>query len=160
VNADVHERARMLIALSGPEEIPGAEQSWLAAHLESCAACREFAENSRETIRSLRAIPITAGASLVSVTQIRVRQRAQELQHRHERMWVISICCAAVTLCTALTTVLLWSGLAWVGQRVQLSPPLWEIPFAALCFMPGLLVGIFLLARGTHLTHGNGRYHE
>ncbi len=150
----------MLIALSGAEERSSEEQSWLAAHLESCAACRAFTENARETIRSLRAIPITAGASLVSTTQMRVRQRALELQRRQERVWVVSICCAAVTLCTALTTAMIWTGLAWVGERVQLSPPLWEIPFGILCFLPGLLVGIFLLARGTHLADRNGQYHE
>jgi anti-sigma factor RsiW len=146
--------------LSGPEEVSNEEQSWLAAHLESCAACREFAENSRETIRALRAILVTAGASLVSTTQMRVRQRALELQRRQERVWVVSICCTAVTLCTALTTAVIWSGLAWVGQRVRLSPPQWEIPFAVLCIMPGLVVGIFLLARGTHLADRNGPYQE
>jgi len=160
VNTNLHERARMLISLSGPEEIPSAEQSWLTAHLESCTACREFADSSRATIRSLRAIPITAGASLVTMTQMRVRQRAQELQLRQERVWVVSICCAAVTVCTALTTAVMWSGLAWVGQRVRLSPPVWEIPFGVLCFLPGLLVGILLLARGTHLADRNGQYHE
>ncbi len=160
MNTDLHERARLLVALSGPEEISGTEQAWLAAHLESCAACREFAENSQATIRSLRAIPITAGARLVSTTQLRVRQRAQELQLRQERLWVISICCAAVTLCTTLTTAVMWSGLAWVGQVARLSPPVWEIPFAVLCFMPGLLVGILMLARGTHLADRNGPYQE
>jgi hypothetical protein len=150
----------MLIALSGSEEVSHAEQSWLAAHLESCAPCREFAENSREAVRSLRAIPITAGGGLVSTTQMRVRQRALELRRRQERVWVVSICCAAVTLCTAFTTAVIWGGLAWVGQQVRLSPPVWEIPFVVLCFMPGLLVGIFLLARGTHLADHNGPYHE
>jgi len=160
VNADPHERARMLIVLSGAEERSNEEQAWLASHLDSCAACRGFAENSRETIRSLRAIPITAGASLVATTQMRVRQRALELQRRHERVWVVSICCAAVTLCTALTTAVMWSGLAWLGERVQLSPPVWQIPFAVLCFLPGLLVAIFLLARGTHLADRDGPYQE
>ncbi|MGA9527020.1 MAG: hypothetical protein WBS24_02765 [Terriglobales bacterium] len=156
MNADLHERARMLIVLSGPEEISHKKESWLRAHLESCAACREFAETSRATVLSLRAIPITAGASLVSATRVRVRQRAQELQKRQERVWMISVCCVAVTLCTALTTAALWTGVAWFGQKVQLAPPVWEIPFAVVCFMPGVLAGILLLARGTHWADGNG----
>jgi hypothetical protein len=160
MNDDLHERARMLIALSGPEEVPSAEQSWLAGHLESCASCRGFAEKSRQTIQSLRAIPITAGARLVSTTQMRVRQRAQELQRRQERIWVISICCTAVTVGTAFSTALLWGGLAWLGQQVRLSPPVWEIPFAVLCLMPGLVAGMFLLARGTHLADRNGSYQD
>jgi hypothetical protein len=160
MNADPHERARMLIALSGPEEISSEGHSWLAAHLQSCEACRVFADNSSATIRSLRTIPITAGARLVSATQMRVRQRALELQRRQERIWVISICCAAVTLCTAFTTAVLWSGLAWAGLQARISPPVWQIPFAVLCLMPGLLAGILLLARGTHLADRNGPYQE
>jgi len=151
VNNDLHERARTLIASLGPEGPPKDEQSWLAQHLQSCETCRVFADSSTAAIRSLRAIPITAGASLVSATQLRVRQRAQELQRRRERIWVISICCAAVTLSTALTTALLWSGMAWLGQQAQVSPAVWQIPFAVLCFMPGLIAGMLLLARGTHL---------
>jgi lysylphosphatidylglycerol synthetase-like protein (DUF2156 family) len=160
MNFDPHERARMLIALSGPEEISSEEHSWLAAHLQSCGTCRVFADNSSATIRSLRTIPITAGARLVSATQMRVRQRALELQRRQERIWVISICCAAVTLCTAFTTAVLWSGLAWAGLQARISPPVWQIPFAVLCLMPGLLAGILLLARGTYLADRNGSHRE
>jgi lysylphosphatidylglycerol synthetase-like protein (DUF2156 family) len=151
VSNDLHERARTLIASLGPEGLPEGEQAWLAAHLQSCETCRVFADNSTAAIRSLRAIPITAGASLVSATQLRVRQRAQELQRRQERIWVISICCAAVTLSTTLTTALAWSGMAWLGHQAQVSPAVWQVPFAVLCLMPGLIAGMLLLARGTHL---------
>lgn len=162
---DVHERARTLIALSGADGVSSAEQSWLAIHLESCAPCREFVENSRETIRALRAIPITAGVSLVSATQMRVRQRVQALQRRQERLWVIPACCTAVTLCTTLTTVALWRGFAWLsqqwlGQSARLSAPVWEIGFAAFCLMPAIVAAILLLARGTYLADHNGAYQE
>ncbi len=81
MNNDAHERARTLIALAGPEALPGADQTWLAAHMETCASCRAFAENARETIHALRAIPIAAERSLVSTTQMRVRRRATERLH-------------------------------------------------------------------------------
>jgi anti-sigma factor RsiW len=186
VNADPHERARLMIAWWGPEGLSHAglshaglsqaglsqaEQSWLAVHLESCPACREFAENSRETIRSLRGIPITAGASLVSTTRTRVRQRAQELQRRQERMRVIWVCSAAVTLCTAFNTAVLWRGVGWlsqwlsqqwgqqwIGQQAGLSAPLFELGFVALCSMPAIVAGIILLARGTYMADHNGSF--
>jgi predicted anti-sigma-YlaC factor YlaD len=158
MNTDLHERARRLIALSGVEEIARAEQGWLAAHLDSCVACREFAENSRETVRMLRAIPFTADERLVSATKKRVRQRAQELQRREERIRMVWVCCAAVTLGTGFTTAVLWRGFEWIGRQGGISAPLWEIPFAVLCFMPGILAGILLLARGTHLVDRNGWY--
>lgn len=151
MSSEVHERARRMIALSGPEGFSGAEQAWLGAHLESCAQCREFAERTGETIRALRAIPVTAGGSLVSATRARVRQHARQLQRRQEWLRVVWVCCAAVTLCTAVSTVLLWRGFAWIGQQARLSPPVWEIGFMVLCLMPALVTGILLLARGTYL---------
>ncbi len=158
MNTDLHERARLLIALSGPEGIAREEQVWLAAHLDACVSCREFAENSRETVRALRAIPFTADEMLVSTTKKRVRERAQELQRREERLRLVWVCCAAVSLSAAFTTAVLWRGFAWMGQQAGLSAPVWEVPFAVLCFMPGIVTGILLLARGTHLVDRNGSY--
>jgi hypothetical protein len=163
MNSDSHERARLMIALAGAEELSHvelsrAEQSWLSAHLESCLPCREFAENSRETIRSLRGIPITASARLVSTTQMRVRERAEELQRQQERFWVVCACCAAVTLCSAITMAVLWHGFEWMGREAGISAPVWEGGFVVFYLTPAVLVGILLLARGTFLADHDGPY--
>lgn len=165
MNSDPHERARMMIAMSGSERsdpqglsdagLTRAEQSWLAEHLESCALCRQFTENARETIRALRGIPITANSGLVSTTQRRVRQRAEELQHQQERLWVVCVCCAAVTLSTVLTTALLWRGFSWIGRQARLPAPLWQGGFVVFYLMPAVLAGMLLLARGTFLADHN-----
>ena len=52
MNSDPHERARLMIALCGPEDVSNREQSWLAAHLESCPSCREFAESTGQIGRA------------------------------------------------------------------------------------------------------------
>ena len=168
MSSDPHERARLMIAVSGPDELSSegfseaglsqAEQSWLAAHLESCPSCRQFAENSRETIRSLRQIPITASGLLVSVTQRRVRQRAAEMQRHQERFWVVCVCCAAVTLSAVVSTAVLWRGFAWIGQQARLSAPVWEGGFLVFYLMPAVLTGILLLAQGTFLADHDGSY--
>jgi len=158
MTADLHERARVLIALSGPEGVSHAERSWLTEHLESCASCREYAENSAAAIRLLRVNAVTAGVSLVATTQIRVRERARELQRRRERLWMIWACTAAVTLCAGFTTAVMWRAVAWIGQQAQLSTPVWELAFVVLSLMPTILAGILLLARGTHLADHNGSY--
>jgi predicted anti-sigma-YlaC factor YlaD len=160
VNADTnddaraHERARKLIALGRPDEPSVADEQssnvWLATHLETCASCRAFAENAADTIRGLRAIPIAAERSLVSTTQIRVRHRALELQRQRERLWLVSVSCTAVTLCALLSTVALWRGFAWLGERAQLAPSVWQVGFLVFCVMPALVAGILLLASGTH----------
>ena len=144
MSGDVHERARMLIAC-------GEQEPWLSEHLDSCAACREFAIGTERTARALRAIPITAGWDLVSTTQMRVRQRARELQLRQERLAAIWICCAAVTLMAGLTVAALWSGLAWLGGRISLAAPVWQMSFVLFSLLPTIVTAILLLARGTHL---------
>jgi hypothetical protein len=152
-----HDRARRLIALS-PADSSAQDQSWLHAHLASCASCRQFAETSRETVGALRRASVTASSSLVSATQARVRRRALELQRHRERMWVIAVCSFAVTLGSSATIAVLWGGLAWMGQQARLSDPLWQIALAALGAMPAVVVGMVMLARGTYMADHNGTF--
>jgi hypothetical protein len=158
MNPDTHERARKLIALASPEGLSVADQIWLAAHVDTCAPCRTFAENAAETIRGLRAIPIAAQRSLVSATQMRVRRRALELQRQRERMWMVSVSCTAVSLCALLSAIALWHGFEWLGAQAQLASLVWEVGFLVFCLMPALVVGILLLAKGTHLADHTGSY--
>ena len=157
-NNDAHERARRLIALADPEALSTADRlsdlsdgsssnAWLAAHLETCAPCRAFAGNAAETIHRLRAIPVAAGRTLVSTTQIMVRRRALELQRHRERMWMVAVSCTAVTLCALLSTFVLWRGFEWLGARAELAPSIWQVAFLVFCIMPALLAAILLLAR-------------
>ena len=158
-NNDAHERARRLIALADPQALSAADRlserlseepssnEWLAAHLESCASCRAFAENAAEAIHRLRAIPVAAGRSLVSTTQSRVRRRALELQRHRERLWLVAVSCTAVTLCALLSTFVLWRGFEWLAARAQLAPSVWQVGYLVFCVMPALLAAVLLLAR-------------
>jgi predicted anti-sigma-YlaC factor YlaD len=158
-NNDAHERARKLIALSGTDATSVAARAsgqpssdeWLAAHLETCASCRAFAENAAETIRGLRSIPIAADRSLVSTTQIRVRRRALELRRQRERLWLVSVSCTTVTLWAVLSTVALWRGFEWLGAWAQLPSSVWQVAFLVFCVMPALVAAILLLAKDKHL---------
>jgi predicted anti-sigma-YlaC factor YlaD len=172
VNDNGHERARRLIALAGPDARSASDRlsdrsssnAWLAAHLETCASCRAFAENAAETIHGLRAIPIAAERSLVSTTQRMVRRRALELQRQRERMWLVAVSCTAVTLCALLSTVALWLGFAWLGARAQLASSVWQVGFLVFCVTPALVAAILLLAKDKdnynykHLADHTGSY--
>ena len=158
MNNNAHERARNLIALAGPEAFSGVDQAWLAAHLETCASCRAFAENAREAIHGLRAIPIAAERSLVSTTQMRVRRRAMELQRQRERLWLVSVSCTAVTLCALISAVALWRGFEWLGEHAQLASSIWQVGFLVFCVTPALVAGVLLLARDTHWPGHTGSY--
>jgi predicted anti-sigma-YlaC factor YlaD len=155
---NAHDEARELIALG--EGLSDAQQAWLRSHLEECEACRHYAEEANGVVRSLRSLPLAADSRLVRATQMRVRQRALELQRQQERLWVICVCCVAVTLGTAFTTAVLWRGLAWMGQQARLPGPVWQIGLVALGLMPAIVAGILLLARGTYLADHNGSFQD
>jgi len=155
---DAHEQARQLIACAGAEDLAEPQQAWVKKHLEGCPSCREYAEAAEQLVRFMRAIPIAADRSLVRTTQMRVRQRALELQRQQERLWVICVCCVAVTLATGFTTAVLWRGFAWMGQQVRLAGPVWQIGLVALGLMPAIVAGILLLARGTYLADHKGSF--
>jgi len=155
---NAHDEARELIALG--EGLSDARQAWLRAHLDECEACRHYAEAANGVVRTLRSLPLAADSRLVRATQMRVRQRALELQRQQERLWVICVCCVTVTLGTAFTTAVLWRGLAWMGQQARLPGPVWQIGLAALGLMPAIVAGILLLARGTYLADHNGPFQD
>jgi predicted anti-sigma-YlaC factor YlaD len=164
---NAHDEARELIALAGATDkgkdkdlADAQEQTWLRAHLQECAACRDYAEAVGRAIRALRSQPLAADSALVRVTQMRVRSRALELQRQQERLWVICVCCVAVTLGTAFTTAVLWRGFAWIGQQAGLPGPVWQGGLVALGFMPAIVAGILMLARGTYMADYNGSFQD
>jgi predicted anti-sigma-YlaC factor YlaD len=147
---DPHQQAQELIACRG-DSLTEPQQTWLQAHLASCDSCREYAEAADQLVRALRSVPITAGAALVQTTQARARAHAYKLQQQRERMWLIWISCAVVTLSTALTTPLLWQGFAWVGRWIRVPDVLWQTAFAMFWIVPALATSVLFAARGTFL---------
>jgi hypothetical protein len=155
---NLHDNAQQLIAQG--ELLSDAQQAWLRSHLEECEACSDYAEAAGRAVRALRSQPLAAGSALVQATQMRVRQRALELQRHHERLWVICVCCFAVTLSTTLTTAALWRGFVWMDQQARFSGPVWEIGLLALGLMPAIVAAILMLARGTYLADTIGSLQE
>jgi predicted anti-sigma-YlaC factor YlaD len=153
-----HDQARELIALAGAndKDLSTAEQRWLRAHLEECAACRDYTNAAGRVVRALHSQPLAADFALVRTTQMRVRSRAMGLRRQQERLWVISVCCVAVTVVTASTTAVLWRGFAWMGQQARLPGPVWQVGLLALGLMPAIVAAILMLARGTYWADHNG----
>jgi predicted anti-sigma-YlaC factor YlaD len=153
---NAHEEARQLIALG--EGLSDKQQASLRAHLQECVSCRDYADATGRVLRALRSQPFAADSVLVRATQMRVRTRALELQRQQERMWVIAVCCVAVTLGTVFTTAVTWRGLAWIGHMTQLPSPIWQFGVAALTFLPAIVAAMLLLAQGTYMADHNGHY--
>jgi len=151
---DLHEQARELIACG---ELTDAQHTWLQAHLRNCDPCGAYAQAADQVVRSLHSVPLAADRSLVRATQLRVRARAEELQRRQERLWLVWMSCALVGLSAALTTVLLWRGFEWVGESVQVSNLVWQVGFAVFWITPALTAGVLLVARGTHFMESDSK---
>lgn len=148
-----HEEARELISLG--KDLTDKQQDWLRAHLEQCAACRQFAEVASEVVRSVRSLPMAADARLVRATQMRVRFHAIRLRETREREWMVGLACLGVGLSATLTLPLLWRLFAWMGEWAGVSTLVWQAGFVFFFFAPALVVAVLLLARGTHLAnHG------
>lgn len=155
---DSHERARRLITLSGPDSGSTADQAWLEQHMNTCPACRDFAETITGTIQALRTIPFAADGRLVSSTQQVVRRRALDLQRQRERLWLVCISCTMVSVFAVFSTIALWRGFAWLGTATNVASSVWQVAFLVFCATPALVAGILLLARDTHLADHAGSY--
>ena len=148
---DTHDETRKLIALG--EGVSDTQQAWLRAHLEDCEACRHYAEVVNGVVRSLRSMPLAADARLVRATQMRVRFHASRLRETRERMWMVAMACLGVGLSATLTVPLLWRLFAWMGEWAGVSTLVWQAGFVFFFFAPALVVGVLLVARGTHLAN-------
>jgi predicted anti-sigma-YlaC factor YlaD len=149
-----HERTRELIALAGANDrdLSDGQQAWLRAHLQECAACRDYAEAAAGVVRAVRSQAWAADSALVRATQMRVRSRALELQQQRERVWLVCVSCLFVGLSSAITTPFFWRAFEWIGVWAGVSNSVWQAGFAFFWIVPALVVSTVLLARGTHLT--------
>lgn len=152
---DAHEAARELIAVG--EGLSDPEQTRLRNHLEHCEECRRYAEEVHQTVRALRSQPLAADSRLVRATQMRVRFHARRLREARERMWLVAMACLGVGLSATFTVPLLWRMFAWIGQQAGVPSLVWQSGFVLFFVAPTLVVGLLLLARGTHLSSDRER---
>ena len=148
-----HQGVRRLIATSA-DDLSEAQQAMLRAHLQDCAACRDYAAATAEIVRTLRGVPLAADPKLVRNTQARVRARGVALRQRQQWLSLVALACPLVGLSAAITTPLVWRAFQWMGTYAGLSKTLWQVGFTFYWIAPSLLVSVLLLFRGTHLANG------
>ena len=166
-NGAAHERARRLIALAGPDTLSATNQlstqssnAWLAAHLETCASCRAFAENAAEMVSRSACNPKRSRTKpgLDHATKGTPPRPRIAAPSRTAVAGFDDISCAVVTLCALLSAVILWRGFEWLGTRAHLASSVWQVGFLVFCMMPALVVAILLLAKDRHLANHSGSY--
>ena len=152
---DIHQQVQQWIACTGAEDVDYKGSAVLQKHLLECPSCRHYAETASQMVQALRSVPFAADANLVRSTQERVRVRARQLQQERTRLQFVWMSCTLVAFAAAVTTPLLWQGFRWLGEIVNVSPPVWQIGFAIFWISPSLAISLFLVARGIHLDDRN-----
>jgi hypothetical protein len=144
-NSD-HERARELVLLRDVEGIGDSEAVWLASHLEGCAECSGFTEELELAERALRSMPVTAPVSLVSATQMRVRQRAAELRDQQARTFLIGISFCLGLLWSAASAFVGLKLSGWLADKIHVAPRLIATGFVVFWLAPAVAIAVGLLA--------------
>ena len=141
---DIHDRARHLIAAARVEGISAADQAWLEEHLEDCTGCAQKAAEIRHALEALRWMAVSADPGMVRATRLQVRMRARELDESRSRsllLWASGVLTTAVGM---VTLPLLWSGFAWLGERLSLPAGVWQPVFLVTWFLPAVVVALIL----------------
>lgn len=120
-----HEKAMKLIVAGRVESIGKADDRELAAHLDSCVACRDFQQATEGSIRALRSNVVQIPPGIVSATQARIRLRARILREEQLRTQVLWISCALSWVMGIISAPFIWEGVKWFGQRLELPSSVW-----------------------------------
>jgi hypothetical protein len=127
------------------EGLAQAEREWLGAHLQECARCSEFARQTEQALRSLRAAAIPFPSGLASRAQFRVRLRAQELREREPHRRALWLACAASWVFGIASAPYVWRLFEWFGQLTGMPKLVWELGFGLWWTIPVLFAAVVLL---------------
>jgi hypothetical protein len=156
IHGNIHERAQQLISQERIEGISAPDRNWLAAHLQECDSCGDFARKTSAALRSLQTIPIALPAGLAERTQFRVGLRALQLrQHepRRRTLWIA----AGISWATGVASApYVWRLFAWLGELAGVPKLVWEMGFGLWWAVPALIVAVVLLTE--HEKQSGERY--
>src|ERR1700738_3692766 len=117
MSENIHERAQQLISQERIEGISASENTWLAAHLQECESCANFARKTSAALRSLQTIPIALTAGLAERTQFRVGLRAQQLRQHEPRRRALWIAAGISWAAGVASAPFVWRLFARAGGR-------------------------------------------
>jgi hypothetical protein len=145
MSADLHLQAEQFIARERIEGLTQADRDWLTAHLQECAQCNQFAEQTEFALRSLRTAAISVPAGLATRTQFRVRLRAQELSAREPQRRLIWLACGISWIFGIASAPYVWQLFRWFGERAGVPKLVWELGFGLWWTIPAVFVAVVLL---------------
>jgi predicted anti-sigma-YlaC factor YlaD len=156
IHENIHERALQLISQERIEGIPTSENAWLAAHLQECEGCANFAQKTSAALRSLQTMPIALPAGLAERTQFRVGLRAQQLRQHEPRRRALWIAAGVSWVTGVASAPYVWRLFAWLGEQAGVPKLVWEAGFGLWWAVPALIAAVVLLTE--HEKQSSERY--
>lgn len=142
LSPDPHLRAMELVKRRLIEPLSEKENSCLQAHLVECSACAQEAAGLGREIRALRMLRPQAPAALVRATQLRCRQRAQELENRNRKLRGVQIACVLSSAWMLLSLPFVWDQFSSIGSIADIFM---HFSFVLMWFMPAMIAGAIAL---------------
>ncbi|HEX4535676.1 MAG TPA: hypothetical protein VH140_01910 [Candidatus Acidoferrum sp.] len=156
IHENVHERALQLISQERIEGISSSQNTWLAAHLQECDSCADFARKTSAALRSLQTIAIALPAGLAERTQFRVALRAQQLRQHEPRRRVLWIAAGISWVTGVASAPFVWRLFAWLGEQTGVPKLVWVMGFGLWWAVPALIAAVVLLSE--HEKQSGERY--
>ena len=125
---DQHARAHELLLDRKAGVIGEKELSWLDGHLGRCSECSEHAAGMESGIHALQAASqeVIASRQLVRATQMRVRERAAEMEAQRERMSPLAVAVSIASVWALGSIPLTWEGFQMLASTWHLSTAVWQ----------------------------------
>jgi predicted anti-sigma-YlaC factor YlaD len=155
MNENLHARAEKLIAQERVEGITQTERDWLSMHLRECPACAQVAQQTSDSLRTLRGMTIPLPRGLAARTQFRVQLRAQEMREREPKRRLLWIVCAISWALGIATAPYVWRAFEWAGERLGVPRLVWEMGFGLWWTIPALIAAAVVLMENLRLAHEN-----
>src|ERR1700730_5246834 len=153
---NIHDRAQQMISQDPIEGISAPVNTWLAAHLQQCDSCADFARKTSAALRSLQTIPIALPAGLAERTQFRVGLRAQQLRQHEPRRRALWIAAGISWAAGVASAPYVWRLFAWLGEHAGVPKLVWEMGFGLWWAVPALIAAVVLLTE--HEKQSGERY--
>lgn len=144
MQAELHNRARLLVERSLVEGISPEEQRWLARHIAECGECSDYAELNRRTLRALNSFAFQFNTASALRVQNAVRSHAGRLASS------VRADSRAILIAIALTifgSIAIWEPARWLASRWNVPTFEWQLVFAILWLLPSLRVDVALVFR-------------
>jgi predicted anti-sigma-YlaC factor YlaD len=146
MNGNEHGRAMDLLTQRDIEGIAENDARWLESHLAACEDCAGYELAFSEAERAMRSVTVMASASLVGLTQARVRARAAQLRERESRRFLIAISFAMGVVFSTLSAWVWWKIGGWMVERFSLPSAIVGPGLVLFWLLPGILLGVLLVA--------------